>query len=282
MAQVPDGVELTTSSGSTYTAKQVILACGRESAQKLAPSLRYKHAAQARFGLVFQAHGSWHSLPPQHIELLTSKRFQIIITPLRGGELNVSILCNAQIDKNKLGSTAIRQTLVQEANCFLKNIGFNPEGLTPIGGARSVEYARCTNTLKAVHVIGDARERFDPIGGMGMTHGIYSAIHAVNNITQQTLLSPHVQRTNSRSLFNPFKSDSYTYGSQVLRLNSTLSYSAVTSSNVLLKFMTTRFPALSLRLNKQLKGFFPAPGMKSEMSEAFPSSAPGFLKGNEL
>ncbi len=54
--------------------------------------------------------------------------------------------------------------------------------MSPATGRVGLGNFRCSGIRHGVFLIGDAVERFDPIGGMGMTHAFYSAALARHEI----------------------------------------------------------------------------------------------------
>jgi 2-polyprenyl-6-methoxyphenol hydroxylase-like FAD-dependent oxidoreductase len=122
-----------------------------------------------RYGFVFWVQGVWDAEAPAHILIKQFSEFQVILTPLANGQLNISVMVNADASVKK---SAIRAS----AFSFAEASGFTISGIVDQCGAAQISsYQAGSSSRKDVFMIGDAAERFDPIGGMGMTHSLLSA-----------------------------------------------------------------------------------------------------------
>jgi menaquinone-9 beta-reductase len=122
-----------------------------------------------------------YSIEPKYICILVKDGYEIYCTPLAGGRLNVSILSAARGDKNNIREILLSQDVINQAfesTGFWGEMELQPMGKVGIGNVRR----ECAMT--SIYLAGDAKEEFDPIGGMGMTHALISGKNVADAIIQ--------------------------------------------------------------------------------------------------
>lgn len=159
------------------SARVIVVACGANS--KLIQSLGGKEirTGPRRIGITTTFKGRFASTP-EHIQILIKKGYEIYCTPLADGRLNVSLLTSADESLN-IRKVLESKSLVSEVFDVCSYSGeqeLPPEGRAPIGNVRRT----CSNPY--IYLVGDAKEEFDPIGGMGMSHALRSGILAAEAI----------------------------------------------------------------------------------------------------
>jgi flavin-dependent dehydrogenase len=191
------------------TAKRVVLACGSNSRLLQTIPCVLKRSGPSRSGVSAIFKGEFQQLP-RFINILLKKKYELFCTPLADGYLNVSVLTPTASSLN------IREVLSSDkvlhevfAECFFKGtLEFAPQGRAKIGNvSRSC-------LLPGVLLAGDAKEEFDPIGGMGMSHALSSGIHVAETILKELARSaPSVlfeKRPTSTRAMRRFTTLSYT------------------------------------------------------------------------
>ncbi len=167
--------------GSTrLSAKTIIVASGSGSKLLKKIPLKETRTGAPRSGITATFKGEF-LVTPRYINIILKKGIEIYCTPLAGGRLNVSILKDAASPLNLrdciLSNETIHDAFTECA--FRGEIELPPEGRTEIGNVRRV------SATPSIFLVGDAKEEFDPIGGMGMSHAISSGIQAADIIVRR-------------------------------------------------------------------------------------------------
>jgi menaquinone-9 beta-reductase len=168
--------------GRQYSVSKLILADGTRSpvAQSLGllndrpEKSRQRNAAATHFS------GHFGSLPDM-VHILVGPSYELYATPLPGNRLNVAALVQASSALNPRDLLLDDQVL----RPLLQEMRF--EGLrdAAVLGRSGVESFRPHHIPPGIFLVGDAREQFDPIGGMGMTHALMSAELAARSIVEE-------------------------------------------------------------------------------------------------
>ncbi len=170
---------------STLRARQIIIASGGNSPLLRKIGCKVTQHGPLRAGVTATFKGEF-SAPPEAINIILKKGFEIYCTPLAQGRLNLSILAPANTPLN-LREVLLSPEVIAEAfteNSFNGVLELIPEGRVNIGNVRR------STELSSLILAGDAKEEFDPIGGMGMSHalcsGISAAKQAIRNLSATT------------------------------------------------------------------------------------------------
>lgn len=159
------------------SAKNIIVASGSNSSLLKNLPCKTCRYGPSRSGISATFKGSFSS-EPKYIAILLKKDFEVYCTPLAGGRLNVSILTRAKfgcdLRENILAPDLLREAF--EECSFRGELELAPQGRANIGNIRR----SCASP--SIWLVGDAKEEFDPIGGMGMSHALSSGIEAATSI----------------------------------------------------------------------------------------------------
>ncbi len=113
--------------------------------------------------------GSW-SKPIGHVHILNYTGIRLFITPVGNNEVSVALLA-APHAARILSSATKRDLLISNA---FQVIGFTPGELLQSGGSSNIGHHRRPAQIGGAYLVGDAVEQLDPVGGMGMTHALFS------------------------------------------------------------------------------------------------------------
>lgn len=169
-----------------------------------------------RFGTSFHAGGVYRQHRPQQrlVEIRICNGYELFITPISNGLINIAVTSGAQ---------GLRFSLEQS---FLKGIeelldaelGFTTHDWSRVPGGGALYPGIRTQTASRILRVGDAAEQFDPIGGMGMTHAVHSALlagEALHNAmhapktTEAALRRYHAARSRAAQPYRGFTRLSY-------------------------------------------------------------------------
>lgn len=159
------------------TAKIVVLACGSRALQFI--SSPNKHPRASRAGISAHFSGNFTSLLGK-VHIFLTGSHEIYLTPLSQHRANIAVLFNRPLKGDSMKTVLlsaphfISATTGAALNATLDSV---PMGRSDLGNYRS------TGLSNNVFLVGDSFQQFDPIGGMGMTHAIYSAASAIPHIT---------------------------------------------------------------------------------------------------
>ena len=131
----------------------------------------------ARSGVTATFKGAYKS-PPGLIDISVKAGHQIYCTPVSDELLNVSVLVDLASGINPRDLLMAKDTL---AEAFAIT-GFSGELLLPPAGRTGIGNVRRSLVSPNSYLVGDAREEFDPVGGMGMSHALRSGIVAAESI----------------------------------------------------------------------------------------------------
>jgi len=182
------------SSGKEITAQYLALACGvncRSATQLDIPQIRRKNGC---WGISFALEGSYKKTTKEILVLLKDG-FEIYCTPVSKTRLNVAFLTGKK-NLPHLQELEVRDKLLREAmeKCFFEGeLVDTPLVTGPLGTTKR------TYRQGSVILLGDTAESYDPISGMGITHGILSAELAAkalisiknNNISEEKALDEY-------------------------------------------------------------------------------------------
>ncbi|MCB0328656.1 MAG: NAD(P)/FAD-dependent oxidoreductase [Bdellovibrionales bacterium] len=257
------GWVVTLSNGDEVRSRNLVVACGG-GASALFPELEVESASEERYGLALWLRGRWFqensSLGESHrkvklstIHIHHQPEGQYIITPLSKTRINVSILLSKG-SSSKLS----KQDILQQAFRLVKKSGFEISTLIQTRGAAAIHSSRLALDNHPAYIVGDAVERFDPIGGMGMTHGILSASLAVRHI----LLADD---SPERGLARYYRERGRV--ARLLRVLTNMSYGLNVSKVSLVRQLVTWSPSLALVVMAALKSQFPRSQQFAEVFE---------------
>jgi 2-octaprenyl-3-methyl-6-methoxy-1,4-benzoquinol hydroxylase len=163
--------EIETEAG-TVLSRELVIAWGSTPRVKYPVHEADSNLRQSRYGFIVWLEGEWTRKSDGLIHAFQDDGLQFLTTPVSTTILNVSVL----IDKrhNRIRS---KQELCESSEQFAERIGFRTDRIIHTSGAAAVHSSRGLGCVPGAYCIGDALERFDPIGGMGMTHALSSATY---------------------------------------------------------------------------------------------------------
>ena len=229
------------SDGNAFHGKDLVFACG-PAASKLLPSTEQEVGVKRRFGLVLWCEGEWRQTQPSTVMLHHRPEGEYLFTQISPREVNISVLLS-----KKSSHEVAPQEVQARALELLKEKGFRIESISSVRGASSIHHSQAVAGDYGAYQIGDALERFDPIGGLGMTHGVLSAVHAASMILREN--------GGSSAEF----ARAYKPIARSLRLLTTISFHLNVRRNRLVRWGVCCFPVVSMRLLSLLHHLIPAP-----------------------
>jgi flavin-dependent dehydrogenase len=181
VAREADGFSITVDQ-RRFAVSKLVLADGARSpiAQGLGPMSRrpvtpyQRNAAATHFSGRFAAQ-------PHMVHILIGPSYELYATPLPGGRLNVAVITNASAPRNPRDLLLDHDVL----RPLFDEIQFSGARDSEVLGRAGVGSFCPRQVPPGVFLVGDAREQFDPIGGMGMTHALMSAELAVRSIMEE-------------------------------------------------------------------------------------------------
>jgi flavin-dependent dehydrogenase/polyisoprenoid-binding protein YceI len=224
----------------------LILAAGSLGTQNLL-SYGERENNVKRFGLALWAKGNWEIARPNLVLINNLAGCQYIITPLSENEVNISILVL------KGQSNLKTQEYLNQAKAICEREGFKIQSTSKVLGASVIDKTKEQDLGNNCYFVGDAIEQFDPVGGMGMTHAIYSASLAANKIASV------INREASAKLAKNDYSSKRNKAARILRLLTSLSYGLNVKENPFAVLFTSKFPIVAFYLTRLIKSFFPKP-----------------------
>ena len=230
------------------TSKGFVLACGHESS--LLSTIPAKKKGEPRYGVSFWMKGSWQASAPERVSIFHKDIGQFIITPLSETMLNVSVMLSSN-SKPKPGPEDLRAVIAD----ILESQGFTGRIEEAQYGAAAINSSRRTITKRDPYLIGDAIERIDPIGGMGMTHGLYTASLALGCLIKQLEQGKSMVLAYQRARLR---------GVVVLRLLTALSYSLNVSQSFPIRLLVRVAPATVFRMLTLISSLFPEPALSEQ------------------
>lgn len=149
------------------------------------PIARQLGAKEIRYGRVLNSASAMYRGEFSHsgdsIKVTVGDGFELYGTRVGRDLLNLSLLVPVS-KRNILGkhAVAIRPFFERcgETDAMFKRLGFSGELVTPVEGRAGIGNLRRELFSDRVILVGDAKEEFDPCGGMGMAHAIMSGISA--------------------------------------------------------------------------------------------------------
>lgn len=162
------------------TAKKIVIACGGNSPLLDKICCSVKRYGPRRTGVSVLYKGEFLKAV-NWVTIIVRPTFEMYCTPLADGHLNVSVIkrSNVSVNVHSIFSDLSLMKEVFEECCFVGVQSGPPQGRTNIGNVR--RYCPAPHIFLA----GDAKEEFDPIGGMGMSHALSSGIQVAQQIIQQ-------------------------------------------------------------------------------------------------
>ena len=262
-----DGIwEVTVSDDEIIRAKHVVFASGA-STSKLLDGVTAQHTEEPRCGIAFWADGAWSRESPTTVMIFNEPEGQYIITPLSKQRVNFSLLLY-----QKRGIAFKKAELVRKAQGLALQAGFTISKVTDTIGAAAIDHMSLSGHENRAFVIGDAIERFDPIGGMGMTHALFSAECASSAI----LDIEKGRRSYSEGLRKYYRVR--TRGARVLKLLGDLSAGLNIQQHKFVLAFARKFPLLTVNCMDLVKFLFP----RSVGISAFRSQSPVDLLSPDL
>ena len=163
----------------TISTGAIIIADGTNS--KLAKKINcsVQRRGPSRNGIAATFIGSFKTVP-QYINILIKPGVEIYCTPLSDTRLNISMLTasNSSVHlRDLLLSPEVLDAAFAECT-FTGELELAPLGRVGIGNVCRV------SPDDSMYLVGDAKEEFDPCGGMGMSHALRSGILAAEAITK--------------------------------------------------------------------------------------------------
>lgn len=114
------------------------------------------------------------SSPPRFVHIYLEPNREIYCTPTGRERLNVSFLCG----REELKRTCSAGPLEESLRFLARDLGFRIDDISEGKGSSGLGNVRHPESARGVLFVGDACESFDPLGGLGMTHAIGSALIA--------------------------------------------------------------------------------------------------------
>lgn len=236
---------VTLSDGSELCSDELIVATGAASLKDSGLQIDQKREAEARFGVALRCEGYWRENCPNNVVIFNRHEGQYIITPLGPERINLSMLLSSE--RTPSHSSA---DLANVAMQLASERGFQILKTSRLKGVNQIHSSQLDSKELNAFFVGDAIERMDPVGGMGMTHAIYSAALAVSSI-----LEPYRSRECALAGYYARRQNAV----RVLRAITYLSYGLNVSNHRVLRVLLKNWPGLALSLNKWLKSAFPSP-----------------------
>ena len=186
--------EIDTSAG-VFSAKELVIAWGSNPKARGTEGHQEVSSKFHRYGVVFWFSGAWDSAPDRTINVFQVGSRQYLTTPVGTNTLNVSILIKGTDDRR-----VTKKELLEMAERCAEAVGFSVKSVLHTAGASAVHSSINRVGVPGAYCIGDALERFDPIGGMGMTSAISSAILISNVLNRKFDLNTDWVSANQRYL----------------------------------------------------------------------------------
>jgi flavin-dependent dehydrogenase len=221
-----------------YSSKELILAWGGVPKLKDKSNLKIiskNNSLIERYGLALWVKGSWVRPSNQMINVFQEEDLQILTTPVANDILNISIMVNK-------ANEVLKNELVERAYHVAERIGFEISEIITSKGASAIHSSTSCYDIPGAYKVGDALERFDPIGGMGMTNALSSAVLVSKIINAQFDLSIEASRA-QKSYFDAYSNLAWYY-----RNLTRLSFETLVNINPFLVKVAESFPAIRSNL----------------------------------
>jgi 2-polyprenyl-6-methoxyphenol hydroxylase-like FAD-dependent oxidoreductase len=216
-----------------------------------------------RYGITYRVKGLWLCQAATRVSIKQNNGYQIILTPLTENCTNICVLIDSEkaepenMNKNELKKAAVN---------FSMQCGFSALDFEEIVGASSLASCKRQEIIKGAYFVGDAIEIFDPIGGMGMSHALFSASIASKSI--------------ARSIAEVSSGDKYwrkylkqrNRWSVILRIKTRLAYILNAGNSKILKRVVMWFPRISMFIFGALEEFFPVLGLANDKLKIVPEN----------
>jgi flavin-dependent dehydrogenase len=243
------GKWLVETSRGSIESSNLVFACGTgiRGVSYNGESLASEPLSSDRVGLVLWYSGKWEGdQRPKNVCIKHCERSQIIVTPLPGNCVNVSIL----MTKNSLGQSILDQTkhLTEESQLFLEKLGFKDRVLIETRGAASIASHQPGSIPEGAYAIGDSAEVFDPIGGMGIAHAFGSA-----TLASEAILNEGVAHTQNCKRYHYERK----HLARRLQVVTALSYELNVSQGSICTWAVRCFPRLAYRFLGLVKSRIP-------------------------
>lgn len=212
------------------------------------PEHRFSETQPLRYGFTLRLNGTWHAQSLRHVIIKQHTDYQLVLTPLLDG-VNVCALLEK---KEHLG--ARRDDLRHDMLSFAEAHGFSSLQADEIRGVSFMNSSQAANVPQSVFFVGDSAEIFDPIGGMGMTHALFSGSIAAEAISSALEKRVHIQRAWRRYIRTRAR------WSSILRMKTGLSYATNVRRSKPIAAAVRLIPSLSMRLLVGLERLFPVIG----------------------
>lgn len=163
--------------GGTVTVKRLVLAAGASASLVTKLGISTSSSAVTRFGMSRHIHGKFETVPDA-IQIFLQRDHEIYCTPVAPDCLNVAILGGENI------AHLFKSFFTNSTELLALQSGFVGLPVDSIcGSANSYTYSK--GTFPGMYLIGDVRERFDPIGGMGMTYALATGLFAADALVAE-------------------------------------------------------------------------------------------------
>ena len=169
-----------TVSAGEFMASFAVLACGAGSSlvrETVGPMVG---KVRDRIGYTYHIEcRSFHEIP-SCVNIFLGNGYEVYVTVISPQAVNLTVL------GTKAATHGIRRSenLAQVVDLVAQRMGFKPGEITPVGGRGDFGLRLPCSWRERLLAIGDARETFDPIGGMGMTHALMSGRLAAQALCQ--------------------------------------------------------------------------------------------------
>lgn len=240
----------------SYYSKHLVIGSGRAYQKLLGPSgIDNTANSSLRYGLTVRCTGQWKSGCSPYVVIDNTAGVQTVLTPLQSNRVNISMLVNRK------GERKDKQTLLQNVFRIAELVGFENFEIEDCVGASGLGSA-ISPVINDAYLVGDAAERFDPIGGMGLSHALISGSLAAEQINsslsdklpQQVCWSRYVRRRKICAI--------------PLRLATGFSHALNVAQNPLLKLLVRAFPKISLAILKAIERLVPVVGLCAKSSRS--------------
>ncbi|MCB0339139.1 MAG: YceI family protein, partial [Bdellovibrionales bacterium] len=154
-----------------------------------------------------------------------------------------------QFDNRRSGNA-----LEQEVLTYLSTIGFSPTKVESMLGCNSISSRKIHRGSDGLIYVGDALERFDPVGGLGMSHGLCSAAHAAKVIVESRAFESDLSvkaRFERKRAFDAF----------VFRIITGGCYKLIVEQSSFLGVVSKFAPSVSFKFIEFLKGLVSVPSI---------------------
>jgi flavin-dependent dehydrogenase len=198
-----------------------------------------------RFGFAAWFGGVW-SRRPRGVTIFHRPEGCFLITPLGDANVNISLFLHCDAGKKK----AHLLTLCKEVASLA---GFQCLELLDQHGVPSVDASKAALPACPLYLVGDTQERLDPIGGMGMTHALFTADRAANRIISVL----HGLETTNQGVQT--YTDEIEHGAKLLRAITSLSHRLNVIRCPLSIVGSQLFPSVATTGLSLIKNLFPSP-----------------------